>query len=198
MKKAIIGAGGFAREVKAQMGIRDIPFFVDDWYYNPTKENIGILSLSSFNPSEYEVIVAIGNPDDRMEIVTRLPRGTKYFTFIHPTAQILGNDVAVGQGSIICAGVIVTTNVCLGRHTHLNLNTSIGHDCRIGDYFTTAPGVGISGNNTIGNRVYFGTNASTREKINICSDVTFGLNAGVVKDVTKSGIYGGTPVKLLR
>lgn len=194
MKKALIGAGGFADEVKAHMKEFDMVCFVDDKYYTPNDKNIK--PISEFNVNEYEVLVAIGDPLLRSEMVSRLPKETKYFSYIHPTAQILSNDVEIGEGSIVCAGVIITTNCKLGKHTHLNLLTTVGHDNRIGNFFTTAPGVKISGNCLIGDRVYFGTNASVRQKIKICNDVTIGLNAGVVKNIEIAGIYVGVPAKL--
>jgi sugar O-acyltransferase (sialic acid O-acetyltransferase NeuD family) len=195
MKKALVGAGGFADEVKAHMGEFNMLCFVDDEYYKPNDKNV--LPLSGFNPNEYEVLIAIGEPTARQKIVNKLPNETKYFTFIHPTAQILGNDVIIGEGSIVCAGSIITTNCVIGKHTHLNLQTTIGHDCVIGNFFTTAPGVKISGNCEFGNCVYVGTNASVKEKIQICDNVIIGLNAGVVKHITESGIYVGVPSKKL-
>jgi len=196
MKKGIIGAGGFAREVYWSLSLIErvgTVFFVDDKYYD-SKDNL-ILPISQFDPNEYEVVVAVGNPEDRFNIVQRLPKETKYFTHIHTSCQILGNDVEIGEGSIICAGTIITTNVKLGKHTHLNLQTTIGHDCEIGDYFTTAPGAKISGNCRIHDYVYVGTNASIKEKITIHSQTTIGLNAGVVKNIDEPGTYVGCPSK---
>jgi UDP-3-O-[3-hydroxymyristoyl] glucosamine N-acyltransferase len=60
------------------------------------------------------------------------------------------------------------------------------------------PGSIISGNVTIGDRVYIGTNSSIKEKINICDDVIIGLNSGVIKTINKFGVYGGTPVKKIK
>jgi sugar O-acyltransferase (sialic acid O-acetyltransferase NeuD family) len=193
MKRALIGGGGFAREIKSHIGDLKIKCFVDDEYW---KENDDyIFPLSKFNPKKYKVVVAIGDPKDRFDMIQRLPKDTKYFKFIHPSAQILGKDTFIGEGSIICAGCILTTNIIIGKHVHLNLQTTIGHDCKIGDYFTTAPGVKISGNCVIGDRVYFGTNSSVREKITICDNVTIGLNGGVVKNINEPGTYVGVPVK---
>ena len=196
MKRALIGAGGFADEVKAHMGQFDMVSFVDDSYYKENDKNI--LPLSQFDPNEYEVLIAIGDSNARAEIVSRLPKETKYFTFIHESAQILGNDVEIGEGSIVCAGVIITTNCKIGKHTHLNLLTTVGHDNIIGDFFTTALGVKISGNCLIGDRVYFGTNSSIRQKTKVCNDVIIGLNAGVIKNIEESGTYIGTPTKKLK
>lgn len=199
MKKAIIGYGGFGKEVFWSMDSIDrdnIKFFVSDEYVD--NQNERVLSLSKFDPYEYKVVVAVANPKDRENIVNSLPTETKFFTHIHDSVIILGDDVQIGEGSIICAGTIITSNVILGKHTHLNLHTTIGHDCTIGDYFTTAPGVKISGNCEIGNRVYFGSNSSIKQKIKICDDVTIGLNGGVVKHILEYGVYGGVPVKKIK
>jgi UDP-3-O-[3-hydroxymyristoyl] glucosamine N-acyltransferase len=56
----------------------------------------------------------------------------------------------------------------------------------------------ISGNVTVGDKLYMGTNSSIREKINICSDVTIGMNSAVVKDITEKGIYVGLPSKKIK
>ena len=196
MKRALIGAGGFAREVKAQIGDHTIKCFVDDQYWRENDEYI--FPLSKFDPTEYEVVVAIGDPRARFEMVSRLPKETEYFTFKHPSSQIIGNDVIIGKGSIICAGVIITTNVVVGEHAHLNLQTTVGHDCKIGDYFTTAPGAKVSGNCNIHDCVYVGTNASIKEKISIHSLVTIGLNAGVTSHIEEPGVYVGTPAKKIK
>lgn len=199
MKKAIIGAGGFGREVYWSLSLMErvnTVFFVDDEYWDNTNEKI--LPLSMFEPDKYEVIVAIGTPKDRLNIIQKLPKSTKYFTHIHPSVQILGEDVKIGEGSIICAGTIITTNVKIGKHAHLNLHTTVGHDCEIGDYFTTAPGAKISGNCKIYDCVYVGTNASIKEKLKIHSLTTIGSNATVVKDIEESGTFVGVPTKKIK
>jgi sugar O-acyltransferase (sialic acid O-acetyltransferase NeuD family) len=196
MNVAIIGAGAFAREIRAHLSLGDsVPMFVDDEYFVENNQNIK--PLSTLNVDVYEVIVSVADPIKRSEIVKRLPKETKYLTFIHPSAILLDDNIKIGAGSIICANCILTTNIEIRDHCHLNLKTTIGHDCVIGDFFTTAPNVSISGNCTIGDRVYIGTSASIKEKISICSDVTIGLNAGVVKNIDKKGTYVGTPAKLI-
>jgi len=199
MKKGIIGNGGFGREVFYSMSKEEqlkTVFFVDDEFYN--KNGFNTLPLSKFDKDEYEVVIAIGNSVVREKIVNKLPVETKYFTYIHPSVQIYSNDVIIGEGSIICGGCILTTNIKIGKHSQLNLLSTIGHDTIVGDYFTTAPGTKVSGNCKIGNHVYMGTNSSVREKINICGNVTIGLNSGVVKDINEEGVYVGLPVKKIR
>lgn len=196
LKKGIIGYGGFGREVFHSLTTdeqNNTVFFVhDEWWKN---DNEKVLPLSKFNPFEYEVVVAIGDPTDRKRVIESLPKETKFFTHIHHSVTILDKNIEIGEGSIICAGSILTTNIKIGKHSHLNLLTTVGHDTVIGDFMTTAPGAKISGNCIIGDCVYLGTNSSVKQKIKICDNVIVGLNAGVVKDITESGIYVGVPAK---
>lgn len=199
MKRGIIGHGGFGREVYwslAEQERESTVFFVDDEYWSPSDNKV--FPLSQFNKEEYEILIAVGDPLLRKKLVERLPKDTKYFTHINESVSILDPNVEIGEGSVICAGTILTTNVKIGKHAQLNLQTTIGHDVVIGDFFTTAPGTKVSGNCNIGSKVYCGTNSSIKEKINICDDVTIGLNAGVVKDITEAGIYVGVPAKKIK
>jgi len=187
MKLALYGYGGHAHEVAAQIG-KDITFFVDDCYSNSVANPI-----SSFDPNEYAMMVAVGDSKSRFDIVQKLPKETAYFSFIHPTALILDTSIEIGEGSFIGAYSILTTNIKIGKHAILNRLNQIGHDTTIGDYFSAMPGAIVSGNCTIHDCVYLGTNSSVKEKINIHSLVTIGLNGGVVKHINQPGTYIGAP-----
>lgn len=204
MKKSIFGAGGFSRDIlsmwesMAPMKYADLhespTRFVDDEYWKGNNDNI--LPLSKFDPYKFMMIVSVGDPKLREEIVGRLPKETLFWTFCHSTA-ILENPkgIIIGEGSVISTYSIIVCNTVLGKHSHLNLNTIIGHDSCAGDYFTTSPGTVIAGDCKIGNRVYFGQNATCKQGLSICDDVTIGMNAAVVKDITEPGIYVGIPAR---
>lgn len=196
LKRALVGNGGFARDIKALLGTRDVLCFVDDAYF---RGEPGTACLSAFDPFEYALFVTVADPRARAAIVSRLPEGTQYFNVIHPSAQLLLRDgIEIGKDCVISAGCLLVDNIRIGDHSHLNLATVLGHDVTLGDYFTSAPGVKIMGNNTIGNRVYFGTGASTKEKITVADDVTVGLGAGVVHDLLEPGTYIGTPARRIK
>lgn len=192
MKLALFGYGGHAREAAAQIG-EPVTFYVDNEYANGA-----VKPLSKFNPKEEWMLIAVGESKDRKRIEAKLPKETKYFTFIHPTVQIMDDNIEIGEGSFIGANSILTTNIKLGKHTLLNRGNHIGHDSVIGNYFSAMPGVIVSGNVTIGNSVYMGTNSTVKEKINIIDDVTIGLNSGVVKNINQKGVYIGSPAKLIK
>ena len=151
MKKALIGNGGHAREVQAQMGIELFRFVSDEYWKEGDNK---LLSLSNFDPEKYVVMIAVANSKDREDIVKNLPSNTQYFTFIHPTAQLMSNNITIGEGSFIGSNSIITCNVEIGKHAILNRANHIGHDCRIGDYFSAMPGSIVSGNVNLGNIVY--------------------------------------------
>lgn len=205
-KICIVGAGGFAREVLCcvidsisnKEEIEDVACFMvaDEDYDETTLMGVPIISHSLFDPEMYKVIVGIGDPVLRKKIVNKLPANTEFATIIHPSA-VISRWVEIGPGSIITAGTIITCNVKIGSHAHLNLHTTIGHDCNIGDYFTTTPGTNISGNCRFGNNVYLGTNSSVRQGVEIGDDVTIGMGGVVVKDILEPGVYIGNPVKKL-
>ena len=192
MKLALFGYGGHAREVAAQIN-DDITFFVDDAYSNEVAKPI-----SEFDPTEYMMMVAVADSRDRFDIVQKLPKETKYFTYIHPTALIMSDNVKIGEGSFIGAYSILTTNIQIGKHAILNRGNHIGHDTSISDYFSAMPGAIVSGNVIIHDLVYMGTNSSVKEKLSIHSLTTIGSNSTVVKHINQPGTYVGCPAKQIK
>jgi len=191
MKRAIFGFGGHAREI-LQIVPNIHKVYVDDNFN--TKDTSPI---SEFDPEEYEMMICVADSQDREKIVNKLPSETKYFSFIHPTA-LLFSDVKVGEGSYIGPYCILTENITIGSHAILNRMNQIGHDCEVKDFLSMMPGSIISGNCSVGNKVYLGSNSSIKEKIFVCDNVTIGLNSGVVKNISESGVYGGVPVAKLK
>ena len=192
MKLALYGYGGHAREVAAQID-QEVEFYVDDEYVVE-----GTQPISKFDPTTHYMMVAIGDSKNRFDVVQKLPKETIYFTYIHPTALILDDNIEIGEGSFIGAYSILTTNIKIGKHALLNRGNQIGHDCNIGNYFSAMPGAIVSGNVTIYDCVYMGTNSSIREKLNIHSLSTIGMNSCVVKNINEPGVYVGTPAKLIK
>lgn len=137
-------------------------------------------------------VIAIGDPSARQKAFLQRPH-LKYISFRASTALVQSSSI--GVGAILCPYSVVTRDVEIGTHCQLNIGVTVGHDCRIGDFFTAAPGARISGNVIIGNRVYVGSNAVIKEKVTICDDVTIGAGAVVVKDIIEPGTYVGIPAK---
>lgn len=199
MFKAIIGAGGFGKEVYWSLSAierKKAIFFVDDVYWDNSNKNI--LPLSSFDPEIYEVVVAVGDSHQRERIVKSLPKNTRFFTHIHPSVEFIGENISIGRGSVICAGSIISCNTSLGEFSMINFNCTLGHDSKIGDYFTAAPGVNISGNVSIGDKVYCGTQAAIKQGITIANEVVIGMSSALIRDVLEEGVtVFGNPARVI-
>lgn len=197
-KIAVIGNGGIAREIMCRLKRGSYNIFISESFI--TKENRGkIQSLETMDIDKYKVLVCIGDSIQRKKVIDSLPRRTEYFTFIDKEAKILDKKtVIIGEGSIITSGVILTTNIHLGKFSLINLHTTIGHDVVTKDFLTTAPGVHISGNTVIGKCVYLATGSVIRNKISVCDNVTVGMNSVVNKDVIEMGIYAGSPATKIK
>jgi len=201
---SIIGTGGFAREVLCIIDDLDLysscnGFYEPDDVWEANWKDRSIMGLpvhpySSLSRSSM-LTIGIGNSQVRERVSDQL-KDNDFATLIHPKASI-SRWATIGVGSVVCAGTIVTSQIKIGRHSQFNLNTTIGHDCELQDFLTTAPSVNISGICNIGKHVYFGTGAATKQGITICGNVIIGMGAMVVKDIDESGTYVGIPAKKL-
>jgi sugar O-acyltransferase (sialic acid O-acetyltransferase NeuD family) len=200
----IIGAGGFAREVYSWLrgSRRLVTGFIGEGdvsgrsiYGIPVYSSIGAFTAAVGRCS---FIVAIGDPKAREAAWSRAIAAelVPCKSIVH-SSVVLGYDVEIGDGSIVCPGSILTTNVKIGQGCILNLHTTVGHDAELKSFVTTSPGVKVSGNVTIGSNSYIGTGAVIREKLMIGSGVTVGMGAVVVKDLLDPGTYVGNPAKKL-
>lgn len=148
--------------------------------------------------SKASFVLAVGAPRLRQAIARRMAvRGQpRYATLIHPSVR-MSRYVDIGEGSIVAAGCILTTNVRIGRHAILDRLVNIGHDCTVGDFCTVSPLVPVGGGVTLGNGVWVGAGASIRQGLTMGSGSMAGLGAVVVKDVASNQLVAGNPARLL-
>lgn len=212
---AILGAGGFAREM--YWHIREtIPWarlaFIDDVTdtseVNMAGEIVPVVKNWRFDavPTQgtvsafKEFVLGVGDPRVKKLLAEKaLQSGLKPApTIVHPRAHIQGRDCRIGVGGIIAPGCILTTNVTIGDFVLLNLSTTVGHDAVIGDYVTCNPGCQISGGVTIGEGASLGTGTVVRERTAIAAGVVTGAQACIVKDILEPNItVVGVPAKKL-
>jgi sugar O-acyltransferase (sialic acid O-acetyltransferase NeuD family) len=204
----IIGAGGHGREVldvveainALEPTYEVLGFLADrDGAHEPLSRRaakiLGPTSLIDSLKAEY--VVAIGDPLARADIDRRfMLKGLVSPVLVHPAAS-LGSDVHLGPGSVVMAGARITTNLVAGRSLQVNVNATISHDGRIGDYVTISPGCNISGNVELGDSVYLGTGCVIIPGIRIGANTTVGAGAVVIRDLPSGVTAVGVPAKPL-
>jgi sugar O-acyltransferase (sialic acid O-acetyltransferase NeuD family) len=212
MKKiAIIGAGGFGREVKMLIDqinhIEKKYEFIGFYDDNVESETIinGFEVIGTINELiqidyNLEVIISIADPRIKRKIYEKLNNYNflHFPTLIHPNVLIGADEVNLGYGCIICASNIITINISIGNFVILNLGCTVGHDTKIGDYCSFMPSVNISGEVEIGSGVYFGTGAKIINQITIGEGTIVGAGAVVSKSLPPNCTAVGRPAKPIK
>lgn len=204
-KLYIFGAGGSGREVawlaEQSWGSEvEIEFLVDiPDYPKQTVNGYAVRLITEITPNNSaRFVVAIGDPSARNRIATRCAAVPLQETIVaHPRAEI-SNSVELGPGTVICAGVILTTNIRVGRHVYINLDCTVSHDAVIGDFATLSPGVHVSGHVHIGQGVLIGTganiiNGSADAPLFIGDGAIVAAGACVTKSVDAGALVAGVP-----
>lgn len=203
----IVGAGGHGREaLDIVRAINDITptfeflGFVDDGVEAgvpaaPHRELVlgGLDELAHLNAA---AVVAIGSPSVRRSIVERLGE-VDFPTLVHPLAS-RGSHVTHEPGLIMAAGARVTHGVTLGAHVHLNVDSSVSHDCVVGDFVTITPGARVSGSVTLGDGVWMGINSCAIQGVNVGAGAIVGAGAAVIDDLPAGCTAVGVPAAPLR
>src|SRR5690606_20068923 len=121
--------------------------------------------------------VGIGTPKVRRIIAEKFERaGSRPATLIHPNS-VIGSVCNIGEGSILCSGTHVATNVTLGRYVLLNPLVTVGHDSKLGDFCVANPAANVSGEITVGDEVLVGTGAQILQGLKIGSGSIVGASA---------------------
>jgi sugar O-acyltransferase (sialic acid O-acetyltransferase NeuD family) len=142
----------------------------------------------------YHLAIGDGAVRARLEASIDPVRRERAVTLVHPAATVgAANDL--GAGVLLAAGARVTTNVRLGRHTHLNVNTVVSHDSVVGDHVTISPGALVNGSVDIGDRVLLGAGAVVLPGRRIGADATVAAGAVVADDVPPGVIAKGVPAR---
>ena len=204
----IVGAGGHGREVldvvdaiNAVTPTYEVLGFLADGEgaHEPlarrTAKILGPTSLLNRLGADY--VVAIGNPKARAELDTRgVAAGLTAPVVVHPTATV-GSDVHLGPGSVVMAGARITTNFVGGRSLQVNVNATISHDGRVGDYVTISPGCHVSGNVQLADAVYLGTGCVVIPGVRIGARTVVGAGAVVITDLPSDVTAVGVPARAL-
>ena len=201
----IFGAGGFGREVawlaEQCWGSEVERRFVVDQpaYLCPPINGVEVELLDEASPIDGDrFIVAIGEPGLRRKAAAACIRtGLQPIHLVHPRVEMSAR-VELDEGVVVCAGSIITTNVRLGAHVHVNLACTIGHDVSIGDYTTLSPGVHVSGHVEIAEDVFIGTganiiNGSATTPLVIGKGAVIAAGACVTRPVEPGALVAGVP-----
>ena len=211
MKKiAIIGAGGFGREVKTiidAINKQEPRFtfmgFYDDGFKKGVLINgfpvLGGVDDINFIDEDFCIAIAIGEPKTKYLLYNKIKNARITFpSIIHPSVQISDDFVDVGIGNIIGAGTIITCNIQIKDFVILNLMCTVGHDTVIESFCSFMPSVNISGEVVVHEKVYVGTGAKIINQLEIGQGTVVGAGAVVSRSLPENCTAVGIPAKVIK
>ena len=203
----VLGAGGLAREMLQLLSQVDSSFefrgFVleegGNQAVHPGLEIAGDdawLAEQRHSSDAPSVVLGSGFPRTRQRMLDGArSSGLRLLSLIHPSAVIEEGQVDLGEGAVVCAGVVTTCNVSIGDGALINWNVTVGHDARIGECSVINPGAHISGSVDIGDGVLIGAGAVVLQGVRVGDAATVGAGAVVTRDVPSGETVVGVPAR---
>ncbi len=147
--------------------------------------------------SETHIAIGVGEPNLRRILYERFKANAalRFPNLVHPNVAWQRSTVELGEGNVICAGCVLTTDIMVGHGNYLNLTCTVGHETVIGDYCVINPGANISGRVRIGDACLIGTGATILQGVTIGDAARVGAGAVVTKDVVAGATVVGVPAK---
>lgn len=202
---AILGASGHgkvAADTAECCGWQHIDFFDDAW---PTVTSNGPWTVIGATAdllkriTDYSAVaVAIGNNRTRLLKLSELrSAGAELVTLVHPSATV-SRHARVGEGAVLCAGVVVSACAEIGVGSILNTGCSVDHDCVLASGVHISPGAHLAGGVKVGSCSWIGIGASVRQLVSIGENVVVGAGAAVINDVPDGFVVAGVPAKRIK
>src|SRR5687767_3589476 len=132
----IYGAGGLGKEVLSLVRMLEdfeaIGFLDDGLKKNSFVKGLKVLGgldvLNSFD-TPVNLVIALGDPAGKSILAKMIDPSRAYFPVLKHPSVILQEEasIKIGEGTILAAGCILTTDIRIGNHVLINLNTTVGH-----------------------------------------------------------------------
>lgn len=206
----IFGSSGHAKvivEIIKKMNSHNVVGYIDSFKaIGEVTLGIPIIGSEDDLPTlmdKYDIkggIVAIGDNYTRKKVVERIKEispSLKFLTAIHPNS-VISDSVNIGEGSVVMAGAVVNACVSIGKFCIINTNASVDHDCKLYDFVSLAPKVGLGGSCTIGHLSAVGIGTNLIHGVVIGENCVVGAGSLVLEDFEDNLISYGTPAKKVR
>jgi sugar O-acyltransferase (sialic acid O-acetyltransferase NeuD family) len=205
-KLMIVGAGGFGREMLAwarqavQCGVEwEVGDFIDDNLAALDGKNTParvVGRISDYQPKSDEVFIcALGVPAvKRKAMELLLARGAVFARLIHRTA-VIGDNVEMAAGVVMCPYSIASANNRLGVGVALNLHATVDHDATVDDWSQINCHCDLTAAVRVGKEVFLGSRVSIIPNVQVGDRAYIGAGSVVLRDVVPGAKVVGSPAR---
>jgi len=206
MKDALLiyGAGGLGKEVLSWVRLLEefepIGFIDDGLRKDSMVKGLKVLGgldvLNSFS-TPVNLVIALGDPSSKSILIKMIDPGRVYYPVLKHPSVILQDDssIRIGEGCILTAGCVLTTDIRIGSHVLINLNSTVGHDVEIGSCSSIMTGVNVAGGVKIGDGVLVGSGVNILNHVKVGDFCKVGMGAVVIRDVEAEATVVGVPAR---
>ena len=144
-----------------------------------------------FPPDRVRMFVAVGptqcNRIRAERFAQARARGYRFVGYISSRAFV-ARDAQLGENVSIGEGTIVHPFVRLGDNVHVGTASVISHHCALGDHSFLAVGCLLAGNVKVGARSFLGARATVRDHVTIGEASVVGTGVTVLRNVAPSSV----------
>jgi len=202
MNISIIGAGGHSKviiDIIHELDNYNIIGIYDDnkiGYFSGIKIIGKISEIENKENKENDYfIIGIGNDKIRKKISEEYNQ-LKWAILIHPKT-IIAKTSTIKEGTVVCAGAIIQTEVEVGKHCIINTNCSIDHESIISDYCSICPSSTICGQVKVGESSFIGANSTIIQTIEVGKECIIGAGSVVIRNISNNSKVVGNPAKVI-
>ena len=159
--------------------------------------NIGPVETYEIQPDDV-FFCALGDSHWRKyysEMIGR--KGGRFLTVIHKTA-LISPFASIGEGSIISAYSLVSSNVVVGKQVIIQPFSNFGHDACVGDYVSIESYVFLGGYSSVGELSTMHTKSSIVPHKSIGKECVVGIGSVVIRNFKDGLKVFGNPAMVLK
>jgi sugar O-acyltransferase (sialic acid O-acetyltransferase NeuD family) len=184
----------FDNNSSLQSPFNNIPLHYGEIGFNNWLKNL------QFHISDFCFMVAIGGEHGKIRLNLHYylkSKGLKPSSLIHKYSN-LSDSVELSEGSQILMGATICSRVRVGVSCIINTNSSIDHECQLGDGVHIGPGATLAGNIIVGNYSFIGAGSVILPNLVIGSNCIIGAGSVVTKNIPDNYICLGNPARLIK
>lgn len=202
----IVGAGGFGREVYAWLQdeaelLKTHRFqgFLDDNPQALAEFSIAarvVATISDFKVQPDAVFICgIGAVEPKKKLCAPLlAQGAQFLCLIHPSA-IVGHNVQLGTGVVLCPRVTLTCDITVGDMAMINCHSTLGHDAKLGAWASVSAHCDLTGSTEVGEGAFLGSGARILPTRQVGRGAVVGAGSVVIRDVPGGARVFGNPAR---